>query len=264
MAAEPFKDRVAVVTGGSAGIGLGIAHALGDSGARVAIWARREKRANEARNGLAEQGVGAIAISCDVGDEGSIEQAMAATLAAFGRVDIVVANAGRSFAAPLLDTPLAEWNRVLNTNLTGAFLAFRAGVRDMIARGDGGALLAIGSLAGIRGDPGVAGYCASKAGLGGLVHSLAVELAEHRIRCNALLPGFTANSSFGPESVGRQRGRAVDAAIPAGRWGTPEDIARAALYLADPTLSYHTGASVVVDGGLSLMPPERAAMSVLD
>jgi NAD(P)-dependent dehydrogenase (short-subunit alcohol dehydrogenase family) len=98
----------------------------------------------------------------------------------------------------------------------------------MIARGDGAALLAIGSLAGVRGDPGIAAYCASKAGLGGLVRSLAVELAEHRIRCNALLPGFTVNSSFSPEAMGSQRGRAIDAAIPAGRWRTAEDIAHAA------------------------------------
>jgi hypothetical protein len=213
---------------------------------------------------LVERGIDVMAVACDVSDEDSVEEAMGATLAAFGRVDIVVANAGSSVAAPLIETPLVEWNRVVNTNLTGAFLAFRAGARDMVARNDGGALVGIGSVAALRGDAGIAAYCASKAGLGGLVRALAVELAVHRIRCNALLPGFTINSRLGPTFVGDTRRRAIGAAIPAGRWGTPEDIACAALYLADPTLSYHTGATVVVDGGLSLMPPEYAAQSSLE
>lgn len=261
--ASPFEGRVAVVTGGSAGIGLGVARALGGAGARVAVWARRVARSEDACRELISAGIDAIAVGCDVGDEDSVATAAETTLGAFGRVDIAVANAGRSSAAPLVDTSLANWNKIVCTNLTGAFLTFRACVRSMIEHGEGGALLAISSLAARGGYPGLASYCATKAGLEGLVRALAVELAPHRIRCNALLPGFTSNAYFNPDAMDERRGRAIATSIPAGRWGTPDDIGRAAIYLADPTLPYHTGASVVVDGGLALMPPENASRAAL-
>jgi NAD(P)-dependent dehydrogenase (short-subunit alcohol dehydrogenase family) len=261
--APPFAGRVAVVTGGSAGIGLGIARALGRAGARIAIWARDIDRCDEACRQLADQGIDASGVSCDVGDEESVDAAMANTLTVYGRVDVVVANAGYSTRAPFVDTAMSDWSGVLATNLTGTFLTFRAGARDMVARGDGGALLAVSSLAAHRGYSDMVGYCATKAGLGGLVRALAVELAPHRIRCNALLPGFTVNSVFSPDSVSERRGRSIAASIPAGRWGNPDDIGRAALYLADPTLPYHTGASVEVDGALVHMPPETAAATAL-
>jgi NAD(P)-dependent dehydrogenase (short-subunit alcohol dehydrogenase family) len=227
------------------------------------VWARRPRLLDEALARLKADAIDAIALSCDVGEEQSVDAAMSATLAAFGRLDILVANAGRSSSRPLVDAGLDEWNRVLATNLTGTFLTFRAAARAMIEAGRGGALLAISSLAATGGYPGMSSYCATKAGIGGLVRSAAVELAPYRVRCNALLPGFTVNSSFGPELVDERRGRAISAAIPARRWGTPDDVGRAAVYLADPTLHYHTGASVVVDGGLALMPPENAAHAVI-
>jgi NAD(P)-dependent dehydrogenase (short-subunit alcohol dehydrogenase family) len=258
-----FDGRVAVVTGGSAGIGLGIAAALGGAGARVAIWSRRESVAEHALHQLKSSGVQAIAVGCDVGDEEQVQRATASTRDAFGRIDIMVANAGASGRAPLCEMELENWEAVIRTNLTGAFLAFRAGARDMIARNEGGALLAIGSVAAVRGQPELAHYAAAKAGLGGLVRTLAVELAPHHIRCNVLAPGFTANSRIDPATAPEETRRVTSAAIPAGRWGSPDDIGAAALYLADPTLAYHTGATVFVDGGLSIMSPQVAAGAVL-
>ena len=261
--AARFADRVVVVTGGSAGIGLGIARTLGGAGARVALWARRPDRLDRAQAELAGLGIEAIPVVCDIGDEASVDAAMRVTAAAYGRVDVMVANAGRPARAPLVDTSFADWSKVVATNLTGTFLTFRAAARDMIARSEPGALLATSSLAARGGYAGMAGYAATKAGIEGLVRTLAVELAPHRIRCNALVPGYTVNSYFSPESVDADRGRAVSATIPAGRWGTPDDIGVAALYLADPALSYHTGASIVVDGAAGLIAAESAALAAL-
>lgn len=257
----PFDlgGRVAVVTGGNGGIGLGIARVLGAAGAAVAIWARKADKTAAALETLRREGVAAEGFSCEVGSEAQVVAAADATVATFGRIDVCVANAGVSSHDGLLDTSLEDWERVLRTDLTGAFLCFRQCVADMALRDEGGALMAISSGAAVHAAPQMAPYAAAKAGLGGLVRSLAAELAPRRIRANVLLPGWTASSRNSEDSVPDDLRIDTVASIPAGRWGLPEDLGTAALYLADPNLAYHTGMELRVDGGYSVMPPYLAA-----
>ena len=254
-----MNGRVAVVTGGSDGIGFGIARALGRAGATVAVWARRPDRSADAVAELRAEGIVAEAFRCDVGREADVDTAAAATIARFGRIDVCVANAGgggRQHA--LVELPLEDWDRIVGVNLTGAFLCFRACVRDMATRDDGGALVAVSSAAAVHTSPGLSAYAAAKAGLGGLVRSLATELAPLGIRANILQPGWTENSRMSVDRIDDAVAIETLASIPAGRWGTPDDLGTAALYLADPTLRYHTGAVLAVDGGYSIMAPYLA------
>jgi NAD(P)-dependent dehydrogenase (short-subunit alcohol dehydrogenase family) len=253
-----LDGRVAVVTGGNGGIGFGIALALGRAGAAVAVWGRDEAKSARAVERLGADGIHSVGVRCDVADEGAVAQATARTVEALGGLDICVANAGMGLHVPFLETTLDQWNGGLATNLTGAFLCFRSAGRSMVARGRGGALIAVSSVAARHAAPQMAGYAAAKAALGGLVRSVAAELAPHGIRCNALIPGFTENERLQADTVTDDYNTEVVSSIPAGRWGTPDDIGAAAVYLADPTLGYHTGAEVVVDGAYSVMPPYLA------
>jgi NAD(P)-dependent dehydrogenase (short-subunit alcohol dehydrogenase family) len=260
-----LENRTVVVTGGSAGIGLGAARVLGLAGARLALWSRRPEVAERAVDALRIEKIDVIGVACDVGLEPDVERAMQQTLDVYGRVDALVANAGGSTSRrPVWELTLAEWDLVVRTNLTGTFLSLRAAARQMLAQGDGGALVAIGSIAAFHGQPELAHYAAAKAGLGGLVRTMAVELAPSRIRCNILAPGFTANSRGNADNVAPKAKLVSEAAIPAGRWGTPEDIGAALCYLADPDHWYQTGATLCVDGGLSIMPPQGAARAALE
>jgi len=262
----PFDltGRVAVVTGGNGGIGFGIASALAGAGAAVAIWARDEAKTAAAVGRLEDGAARVTGVRCDVGREDEVSQAAAVTVERLGGIDILVANAGgASRPAKVIDLDLEAWDQALRTNLTGAFLCFRAAARLMVGQGRGGALIAVSSEAGTEAAPRRASYAAAKAGLGGLVRSLAVELAPHRIRCNTLVPGWTENDTMHQATSPPEMVTETVAAIPAGRWGTPDDLGRAALYLADPTLAYHTGAQLVVDGGYSVIPPYLAAREAL-
>jgi NAD(P)-dependent dehydrogenase (short-subunit alcohol dehydrogenase family) len=247
----PLTDlagHVAVVTGGNRGLGLGLARGLVTAGATVAVWARDEDRTAEA---CAELGQ-AFGVRCDVSDEAQVAAAMAQTLEQLGKVDSVFANAGVSGGAPFVDMTLAEWRRVMAVNLDGAFLTLREGARHLVERGEGGSLVAVSSVSAIHGAPRMEHYAASKTALLALVRGLAVELARHRIRCNAILPGWTDTEMIEP---GKANQRWVDATIgrtPLRRWATPGDFGAIAAYLADPTLLFHTGDTVVLDGGYSI------------
>ena len=255
-----LSGLAAVVTGGNGGIGLGIASALGRAGAAVALWGRDEGKTDAAVSALDAEAIRAVGVGCDVTSEADVAAATRSTVDRLGRLDIMVANAGGgSGNRAVVDLELDAWQRVLTTNLTGAFLCFRAAARAMIAAGVGGALVAVSSEAATEAAPNKASYAAAKAGLGGLVRTLAVELAPHRIRCNVLVPGWTENHTMHQQSSPPDLVTETVASIPAGRWGTPDDLGAAAVYLADPTLSYHTGAQLVVDGGYSLIPPYLAA-----
>jgi NAD(P)-dependent dehydrogenase (short-subunit alcohol dehydrogenase family) len=258
MATFDLRGRVAVVTGGNGGIGFGIASALGQAGATVAVWGRDEAKTASALEQLGATGISAIGLRCDVADEGEVQRATEGTVEQLGRVDICVANAGKALHVPFLDSTLSEWNDVLTTDLTGVFLCFRETARHMAARGEGGALIAVSSVASRHAAPLMHSYAAAKAGLGGLVRSIAAELAPLGIRANVLIPGFTENARLRPDTVTTEYDTEVVSSIPAGRWGTPDDIGAAAVYLADPSLAYHTGADIVVDGAYSIMPPYLA------
>lgn len=254
--AHPFDlaGKVALVTGGNSGIGLGMARMLAEAGADVAIWGTNPAKNEAARATLAATGRRVLALTCDVGEEAAVETAFARTVAELGRVDGCFANAGvsgrgqRSF----LDMSTEEWNRVLRVNLHGAFYTFRAAARHMVERGGGGVLVGTASLAAVEGSPRSEHYAATKGGMISMVRALAVEFARHRIRAHAILPGWietdmTANAVGNPKFAGNVMPR-----IPMRRWGTGADFGGIAVYLMSEASAYHTGDSFVIDGGYSL------------
>jgi len=250
----PFdlSGRGIVVTGGNGGIGLGMAHALLASGASVAIWGSNAEKTERAKAQLTAAGDPArvFAFLCDIGDEAQVEAAFAASVAALGRVDACFANAGVSgHGTPLLDMTLEEVRRVQRVNVEGAFLTLRAAARHMAAHGQGGSLVVTSSTAAIDGAARNSHYGASKGAVSSFVRALAVELARHRIRVNAILPGWvgtemTEGSIGSPKFVD-----AVMPRIPARRWGTSEDFGGVAVYLASDASAYTTGEQFVIDGG---------------
>lgn len=245
-----LTGHVAVVTGGNRGIGFGLAEGLVAAGATVAVWARDVDRTAEACAALGEGR--AVGVACDVADEDQVVTAMAQTVERLGRVDSVFANAGVSGLAAFVDLSLDEWRRVMAVNLDGAFLTLREGARHLVERGEGGSLVAISSVSAVHGAPRMTHYAASKTAILALTRGLAVELARHRVRCNAILPGWTETEMLEP---GKANQRWVDATVsrtPVRRWGVPSDFGALAAYLADPTLVFHTGDSIVVDGGYTV------------
>lgn len=249
-----LSGRVCAVTGGNRGIGLGLAHALAGAGADVAVWGRDTERNDRA---VAELTVAHperrfIGIGCDVAEEQQVIAATEATIAELGTLDSLVANAGIGGFSPFIHMSLEEWRRVQRVNLDGVFLCFREAARHLVRRGTGGSLVAISSVSAIDGAPGMEHYAAAKAGVLALVRGLAVELARHRIRCNAILPGWTESEMLDPATASPKFVEATVKRTPVRRWGTPADLGPACVYLADPTNTFHTGDSLVVDGGYSI------------
>ena len=245
-----LTGHVALVTGGNSGIGLGMAAGLARAGADVAIWGRRAERNEAAAAQLAEHGTRVHAVVCDVSDPGEVEAAFADTLGALGRIDSCFANAGvGTRGVPFLEMTLDEFRRVTRVNLEGAFLVLQGAARHMVERGGGGSLVGVSSLAAIEGQQRGQHYAASKGGLLSMIRSCAVELARHGIRANAILPGWietpmTEGFTDNPRVIDRVLPR-----VPARRWGTPDDFAGAAVYLASPLSAYHSGDELIVDGG---------------
>ena len=246
-----LSGKVAIVTGGSRGIGLEIAEGLGEAGARVAITARREPDLLTAETHLREMQIECLTFQGSVADASAVDALVQATLGRFGRVDILVNNAGVSWGAPTLEMPLDRWQYVLDTNLTGAFLMSQTVARQMVEQGEGGRIINIASTAGLQGGrPGrlaVIGYHASKAGLVGLTRTLATHLAEHNILVNAICPSFFPTRLSKPvlDRLGDQAGRDV----PLGRIGRPGELKGVAVFLASPASSFITGQALAVDGG---------------
>ncbi|WP_346267897.1 SDR family oxidoreductase [Streptomyces sp. SID4956] len=239
------------MTGGNSGIGFGMADALAAAGAQVAVWGTNVERNASAVDRLSRHGNKAVAVRCDVGDPEQVSQAMTETVAALGKVDTCVANAGvGGVGQRFLDLTPQEWHRVLRINLDGVFLTFQAAARHMAERGEGGSLIAVSSIIGTaKGEATTQAYATSKAGLGGLVRSCAVELGRYGIRANSVQPGWIEtplakdlleDKRFGDEALPR---------IPSRRWGRPEDLGGIAVYLASDASRYHTGDDFVVDGG---------------
>jgi NAD(P)-dependent dehydrogenase (short-subunit alcohol dehydrogenase family) len=244
--------RVFVVTGGNTGIGLGIARGIARAGGNVAIWARREGRNAEAVDELTELGADAASFRCDISDQEQVETALAGTVKRFGRLDGLVANAGVTSRVPFVEMSLEEWKRVLDVNLDGAFLCLRAAARYLVDRAEGGSLVGVSSVVALYGAPGQEHYSASKTALTGVMRGLAVELARFGIRCNTLLPGWTETELTAQARIYEKFVTNTTARTPVRRWGTIHDFETVGAYLCDPTLTFHTGDSLVVDGGYSV------------
>ncbi|MDE2762992.1 MAG: 3-oxoacyl-[acyl-carrier-protein] reductase [Gemmatimonadota bacterium] len=246
-ATAELAEGVAIVTGGSRGIGLGIAAELARGGARVAVVARNADRAVEAAAGL--DGDGHAAYSCDIADSRACRKTVAAVESRQGPVTVLVNNAGIARDNIVLRLRDEDWTRVIDTNLGGTFNMIRAVTRGMMKR-RAGSIVNVTSVIGLMGNAGQANYAASKAGLHGLTKSVARELASRNIRCNAVAPGFirTDMTAGLPEArVNELTGR-----IPAGRLGEPADVAGVVRFLAGPEAGYITGQIIAVDGGMAM------------
>lgn len=240
-----LEGKVAVVTGATRGIGRGIAEELARAGARVAVVARSEDGARAAADELA--GEGHRGYACDVADAGSVDALIAAVEKEMGSVDILVNNAGVTADNLLMRMKDEEWERVLETNLRGAFHTIRAAARGMMRR-RAGRIVNITSVVGLTGNKGQANYAASKAGLIGLTKSVAKELASRNILCNAVAPGYIETEMTA--ALGEAAREELRAGIPLGRLGSPGDIAPVVRFLAGPGGAYITGQVVAVDGGM--------------
>ena len=249
-----LAGRTVLVTGGNGGIGLGMAAGCARAGAGIVIWGRDGDKNERAVEELSALGTTAHAFTCDVTDAAAVATTFAASVdAAGGRIDAVFANAGTTGnGTPFVDLPLEEWHRVLRTNLDGVFLTLQAAARHMVERGDGGALVAVSSTSAVHGAAGNEAYGASKTGLLGLVRALAVGLARHGIRVNALLPGWTRTELAAPGYASDRFREATIRRTPARRWADPAEMGPAAVFLAEPTSTFHTGDSVTVDGGYTV------------
>lgn len=252
MTINDLSGQVAVVTGGNGGIGLGFAEGCARAGAAVAVWARNADKSAAAVEKLQGHGVDAVAVSCDVADEASVASAVAETVDRLGRIDICVANAGTSGPAGFLDISLEEWRRMMSINLDGAFLTIRDCARQMVEQGEGGAVVAVSSTSAIHGAAANAHYGTSKTALLGLVRAGAVALARHKIRVNAVLPGWT-RTELAEGGYQNERFRDVTTArTPVRRWATSDDYVALAAYLCDKSVDWHTGDSIVADGGYTI------------
>lgn len=247
-----LTGHVALVTGGNGGIGLGLARGLAQAGAAVAVWGTNEGKNTDATEELRGLGADAEPFRCDVSDEEQVKTAMAATLERFGKVESCFANAGIGGGGRFTDMSLDEWRRVQRVNSEGAFLTLQAAAKHMVERGEGGSLVGISSVSAIDGAPFTPSYAHSKGGLIAMIRGLAVGMARYGIRANAILPGWieTAMTEASVQSEGFQT--KILPRIPHRRWGTPDDFSAIAVYLASPASSYHTGDTLVIDGGYTI------------
>jgi NAD(P)-dependent dehydrogenase (short-subunit alcohol dehydrogenase family) len=241
-------NRTAVVVGATSGIGRAIALGLAEAGADVVPTGRRAKLVDQAARDIEARGRKSLSITSDVTDTDSIQALADATIAKFGKVDILVNAAGRSVRRPTLEVSDAEWEEILDTNLTGMLRACRAFGRHMIQRRYG-RIINIGSLTSVVALQEVAAYGASKAGVAALTRSLAVEWAPHGVCVNAILPGVFRTALNEGLLDGTERGRELLMRTPMRRFGQPEELAGAAVFLASEAAGFVTGHLLAVDGG---------------
>jgi NAD(P)-dependent dehydrogenase (short-subunit alcohol dehydrogenase family) len=259
MAYKPFDltGKVALITGGNRGIGFGMAEALAQAGADIVIWGSNAERNVEAEAKLKPYGVRVLSQTVDVADEAQVVQAMAKAVTDMGRLDTVIANAGRSRGAPAFAEMSTEvWNYNMALNLDGAFWTLREASKHMVERakaGDaGGSLAVVSSLGALYGAARNQAYTATKAAVISVIKGIAVEYARYGVRANAILPGWIATDMTADAQANHKFNAGVIARVPMRRWGQPEDFGGVAVYLASDASRFHTGDSLLVDGGYAI------------
>jgi 2-deoxy-D-gluconate 3-dehydrogenase len=254
LAGNSFRlnGKVAIVTGGNGGIGLGMARGLADAGATVAIVGRNMAKSDDAVAALNESGGRAVALAADVTDKTAVDAMAESVRRQFGRIDILVNNAGINIRKPPHELAPDEWDTVISTNLTSAFLCSQAVYPAM--KGNGGKIINIGSMMSIFGASYSPAYAASKGGIVQFTRACACSWAADNIQVNAVLPGWidTELTRRAREQVDGLHGKVLDR-TPAARWGAPDDFAGIAVFLSSSASDFITGAAIPVDGGFSIM-----------
>lgn len=248
-----LQGKVALVTGASSGIGKAIAERLAADGARVAVNYRARHPEDQAAGEAVAKSLGerGLAVGADVSLRADVEKMIADIVAKFGRLDVVVNNAGIEIKRPFLEITDEEWQRVLNVNLYGAFVVSQAGCRQIVKQGEGGKLIFVSSVHEDIPFPDYTPYCVTKGGMRMLMRNLAMELAPYRINVNNIAPGAIAtpiNQSVLTDAVAKKN---AESEIPWGRFGKPEEVAAVASFLASAESEYVTGSTYYVDGGLT-------------
>jgi len=243
-----LNGKIALVTGASSGLGQAIAIALAEAGADVACHCRRPEQADETISGIEQLGCKGIEITGDLAEASGSGAIVDKTISDLGRLDILINNAGTIRRAPAVDYSEEDWDTVINVNLSSVFYLSQAAGRHMTGRGSG-KIVNIASLLSFQGGITVPAYTASKSAVAGLTKALANEWAKFNVNVNAIAPGYIETKNTAPLRADETRNRQILERIPAGRWGQPEDIAGAAVFLSSAASDYMQGHVMVIDGG---------------
>ncbi len=252
-----LAGRVALITGGNGGIGLGMAEALAAAGADLVIWGMSPAKNEVARERLSAHGRRLLVEQVDVADEGAVVAGMARAVDVMGRLDFVAANAGIGRSAPSFEAmETALWREVMAVNLDGVFWTLREACRHMKARAEagdpGGSVVAMSSVSAIHGAPRNQAYAATKGAVVAMIRGIAVEYGRNGIRANAILPGWTRSDMTAPLQAWDSFNEKAIGRVPMRRWGEPEDFGGIAVYLASDASRFHSGDSFVIDGAYSI------------
>jgi glucose 1-dehydrogenase len=246
-----LQSKVAIITGAGTGIGQGIAIAMAKAGASVVVdYVGKASVAQDTIDQITKMGGKAVGVDADISQQADVENLVQKTVETYGRLDIMVNNAGIEKKFAFVDYPLDEWNKIIAVNLTGPFLCSQAAAKQMIAQGNGGRIINISSVHEDLPLLTNAPYCASKGGLRMLMRTIAVELAPHKITVNNIGPGAVYTPIDKDVEENKKMNDAILAEIPLGRWGKPEEIGDLAVFLASDQASYITGSTHFIDGGM--------------